>query len=46
MKAQCEHEIEWDDQQSEPHKGHEYYYCLKCRSSFVLDNETGELVNQ
>lgn len=36
----CEHEYTYDDQQSEPHKGHDYYYCPKCQGCWVLsENE-------
>ncbi len=39
----CEHEYEWEEQQSEPHKGHDYYYCPKCGNSWKYDPETDSL---
>ena len=39
----CEHEYTYEDQQSEPHKGHDYYYCPKCKGCWVL-NENEEMV--
>ena len=43
LEMDCEHEHTYDDQQSEPHKGHDYYYCPKCKGSWVL-NEDEQLV--
>lgn len=42
----CEHDFKYDDQQSEPHKGNEYYYCSLCKVSFVYDIEKEKLIKQ
>jgi|694.fasta_scaffold23096_16 hypothetical protein len=42
----CDHELNYDDQQSEPHKGNEYYYCKQCRESFVYDSDNDKLIKQ
>ena len=40
---QCDHEYEYDEQQSEPWKGNEYFFCRKCESSWYYDHETDSL---
>jgi len=42
----CEHNLNYDDQQSEPLKGNEYYYCTLCKESFVYDFENEKLIKQ
>lgn len=42
----CNHDLNYDDQQSEPHRGNEYYYCNLCKESFVYDIENEQLINQ
>jgi hypothetical protein len=42
----CNHDLNYDDQQSEPHKGNEYYYCKKCSESFVYDSDNDKLIKQ
>lgn len=37
------HEWEYSDQ-SEPHKGREYYACRGCDTVLVTDPETGDLL--
>lgn len=37
------HEWEYSDQ-SEPHKGREYYACRGCGTVLVTDPETGDLL--
>ena len=38
----CEHEWEYSDQ-SEPHKGRDYYTCRLCDTVVSTDPDTGEL---
>lgn len=45
-KMNCEHNLNYDDQQSEPLKGNEYYYCTLCKESFVYDFENEKLIKQ
>lgn len=39
----CDHEWEYSDQ-SEPHKGREYFACRKCENVAITDGESMELV--
>jgi hypothetical protein len=40
----CDHDIHWDDQQSEPHKGYDYYFCSKCGENWATSPDDEELV--
>jgi len=40
---ECAHEWEYSEQ-SEPHKGREYFACTKCDTVLATDPQTGELL--
>ena len=45
MNNTAEHTHEWEySDQSEPHKGREYYVCRECGTTLVTDPETGDLL--
>ena len=39
----CDHEWEYSDQ-SEPHKGREYFACRKCENVAITDGESTQIV--
>ena len=39
----CDHEWEYSDQ-SEPHKGREYFACRKCENVAITDGENTQIV--